>query len=192
MKTEFEQLYFENALAWRRWLEHNHKKCEGIWLIYYKKHTGVPSVRYNEAVEEALCFGWIDSIVKRIDEERYQQKFTPRKALSSWSASNKARVAKLIKQGKMTKAGLKTINVAKANGKWDETVSFETKWEFSDEIVDLLKASQGAFVFYESLSPSHKKEYKHWVMSAKKEETRLRRAHEMIKMLDKGLKVGMK
>lgn len=192
MKVEFEHIYCESASAWRRWLEHNHDACEGVWLIYYKKHTGVATVTYAEAVEEALCFGWIDSLTNRIDEDRYMQKFTPRKATGSWSASNKARVEKLIRQGKMTESGLKTIEIAKKNGRWYKATDAEKTFEFTPEIFALLIAAQGAYAFYQSLAPSHQKQYKQWVMSAKREETRLRRADEMIRMLEKGLKVGMK
>lgn len=99
-------LYVKNRDGWRRWLEKNHKKETEIWLIYYKKHTGKTTIPYNDAVEEALCFGWIDSIEKRVDEERYAQRFTPRKPRSQWSEMNKERVKRLIKLDKMTPAGL--------------------------------------------------------------------------------------
>lgn len=94
---------------WREWLTKNHDKTTEIWLVYYKKHTGKPTIKYEEAVEEALCFGWIDGIEKRIDEERYAQRFTPRRKNSNWSESNIARYKKLVKQGLMTKAGKKAF-----------------------------------------------------------------------------------
>lgn len=103
-------LYVKKRGEWRKWLEKNHQKESEIWLVYYKKHTKKPSIPYNDAVEEALCFGWIDSSEKRIDKERYAQRFTPRKPKSNWSESNKERVRKLIVQGKMTPAGLAAFN----------------------------------------------------------------------------------
>ncbi|HMA34400.1 MAG TPA: hypothetical protein VKY74_07935 [Chloroflexia bacterium] len=105
MKT----LYVTTRAAWRIWLHENHASATEIWLIFYKKHTQLPSIGYEEAVEEALCFGWIDSIVKTIDAEQYAQKFTPRKQRSNWSASNKRRVRQMIAAGQMTPAGLAKI-----------------------------------------------------------------------------------
>jgi len=99
-------LYLKNRDEWRRWLEKNHKREPEIWLIYYKKHTKKSSIPYNDAVEEALCFGWIDSTVKGIDGEKYAQRFSPRKPKSNWSEPNKERIERLIKEGKMTPAGL--------------------------------------------------------------------------------------
>ena len=111
-----EEILFKTRDDWRSWLDNNHQKYKEVWLIYYKKHTKKQSVLQPEAVEEALCYGWIDSIVKRIDDERYKQKFTPRNDKSIWSDLNKNRVSKLIKDGKMTEYGLAKINIAKKNG----------------------------------------------------------------------------
>ncbi len=101
-----EMVYCATREEWRDWLEGNHDKCKGIWLIYYKKGSGKPRVPYDDAVEEALCFGWIDSTVRRIDEEKYAQRFTPRKPDSGWSELNMRRMEQLIKEGRMTEAGL--------------------------------------------------------------------------------------
>ena len=191
-KQEFDQLYLPDAFSWRNWLEANHDKLEGIWLIYFKKHSDKPRVPYNEAVEEALCFGWIDSIVRRIDDDRYMQKFTPRKPRSNWSESNKSRVSHLISQGKMTAAGMKTIEVAKTNGKWDKVVDAKKEYAFTIDLLNLLKTNTKAYNNYERLAPSHKKQYLQWVMSAKKPETRLKRCKEMISLLEKQEKLGMK
>jgi len=110
------ELYVTNRDDWRAWLKVNHAIKKEIWLIYYKKHTGKPRILYDAAVEEALCFGWIDSIVKKIDAEKYAQKFTPRKDTSGWSEPNKRRVERMIKQGRMTEAGMARIRAAKKNG----------------------------------------------------------------------------
>jgi len=189
--AEYVQIYLKSAFEWRNWLAGNYDKSNGVWLIYYKKHTGKPRVAYEEAVEEALCFGWIDSVIKRIDEETYMQKFTPRKPDSKWSELNKKRVHKLIREGKMKKIGLKLIEAAKQNGKWDESSS-STDLELSREILALLKTNQLAFENYKKLPPSHKKNYRNWVMSAKKTETQVKRCAEMIRLLVKGQSLGMK
>ena len=187
-----ESIYLKDAQSWRDWLRRNHDKVPGIWLIYYKKHTGQPRVPYGEAVEEALCFGWIDSIIKRIDEDTYMQKFTPRKPLSKWSPSNKKRVEKLINSGKMKAPGIKAVNIAKENGKWDDPDSSLTHIKLSPEFIDLLKTNWLAFENFDRLTPSQKKRYSNWVMSAKKPEIRLKRFTEMIRLLEKNEKLGMK
>lgn len=192
MKQKFDSIYLEDAKSWRKWLENNHNKLAGIWLIYYKKHTNKTRVPYNEAVEEALCFGWIDSTVKRIDDERYMQQFTPRNLKSNWSEPNKKRVNELIQKGKMTQAGLRLIDYAKETGIWDKVKAPQPQLAFSDDLFERLKSNQAAFHFYSELSPSSQKQYKQWVMSTKKPETRIKRCHEMIDMLQSGQKIGMK
>ena len=188
-----EQIHFTSGDEWRNWLTiHHTKKTEGIWLIFYKKKTKKPTISYVSAVEEALCFGWIDSIVKKLDEERYIQKFSPRKKISNWSGLNKTRVENLIKAGKMTQAGFKAIETAKLNGKWNEISVHPTNWKLSPELESILILNTIAFHNYQKLSPSHKNEYVHWIMGAKKEETRHRRMLEMIEKLEKGIKLGLK
>ncbi len=105
--------------AWRAWLKKNHASSSGVWLVYAKKHSGIPSLTYNDAVEEALCFGWIDSKINPIDDDFYMQVFTPRKVKSAWSALNKARVERLLVAGLMTAAGLVMVKAAKESGSWD-------------------------------------------------------------------------
>lgn len=192
MKPNLPKTYIPTTSEWRTWLKQNHSKEKVIWLIYYKKHTGKPRVPYNEAVEEALCFGWIDSTIKRIDDERYMQQFTPRNLKSNWSKLNKERVEKLLKEGKMTEAGMRFVNYARKHGIWDKEEEPQPVFEFSDDLLKLLKANKKAFHFYETLSPSQQKLYKQWVMSAKRPETRLRRCKEMISLLEKEKRLGMK
>lgn len=187
-----DQIHLKTADEWRSWLSKYHDKKNGIWLIYYKKHTGKPRVAYNDAVEEALCFGWIDSIIKKIDDDTYMQKFTPRKPDSNWSALNKKRVQKMISEGKMTKAGMKLVETAKQNGKWEEKNIPQQNLELSDEILSMLKTHSKAFSYYQQLAPSHKKNYTNWVMSAKKPETKIKRSQEMIRLLEKEQTLGMK
>ena len=116
---------------WRTWLERNHDAQSEVWLVFYKKHTGKPTIPYDSAVEEALCFGWIDSIIKRVDNERYVRKFTPRKGRSIWSKLNKKRASKMIREGRMTEAGLKMIDEAKKSGEWFKTTPTRTELESS-------------------------------------------------------------
>jgi len=187
----FQQIYLQNAHAWRNWLSENHEKQKGVWLVYYKKHTGKPRVPYNEAVEEALCFGWIDSIVKRLDDERYMQKFTPRNPKSKWSASNKKRIEKLIGLGTMTGSGMRLVEIAKRNGKWDEETDAQKDFAFSEELRKFLKSNKKAFPRFTALPPSHQKQYTQWVMSAKKAETQIRRMEKMIKSLVSGEEMKM-
>jgi uncharacterized protein YdeI (YjbR/CyaY-like superfamily) len=107
--------------AWRSWLRRNHANVEEVWVVFYKKGTGQPTISYNDAVEEALCFGWIDGIKKRVDDARYMHRFTPRKPNSVWSESNKERVARLIEAGLMTSAGQRMIDHAKRAGAWSRS-----------------------------------------------------------------------
>ncbi len=191
MKSQ-QTLYVTNREDWRAWLEKNYASANEIWLVYYKKHTGKPRIPYDDAVEEALCFGWIDSIIKRVDDETYMQKFTPRKSASTWSELNKKRVQKMIRQGRMTEAGLTRINEAKKNGTWAETVASKKAFELSPEIKKSLAANKKAWGNFNKLAPSHKKQYIGWIMSAKKEETREKRLKEAIKLLAQDKKLGMK
>ena len=115
---ELERIGAPDRASWRRWLKENHEGSPGVWLVYFKKASGKPSVSYDEAVEEALCFGWIDSLVNSLDEERYMQVYTPRKRGSVWSKPNKERVARVVAAGLMTEAGLAKIEAAKADGSW--------------------------------------------------------------------------
>jgi len=185
-------LYISNRKEWRKWLKENHGNIKEVWLIYYKKHTGKLRIPYDDAVEEALCYGWIDSTVKRIDDEKYRQKFTPRNDKSNWSEHNKKRVAKMIKQGKMTKAGMDKINVAKENGKWNKKIEAVKEFKMPSELSQILSANKKARDFFNELSPSNKKQYIGWIASAKKVETREKRAKVALKLLKTKQKLGMK
>ena len=180
---EYQQLYFANREQWRKWLEHNHKDCSGIFIVYFKKHTGKASIPYDDAVEEALCFGWIDSIVNRIDDERYMQKFTPRNPKSNWSETNRKRVGKMIDQKKMTEAGMMKVRQAKDNGKWFEPTDEKKEFVLSDELSILLTTETEAKKVFQRLSRSNKRNYTQWIMSAKKPETQKRRFMKMIGIL---------
>ena len=116
-----EPVHFATPAEWRAWLEQNHATKEDAWLMIYKKHSGTPSVTLQEAMQEAICFGWIDSSMQPIDGERYALRFTPRRKTSNWSERNKGWAATLIEEGRMTEAGLARIEEAKRNGRWDRS-----------------------------------------------------------------------
>ena len=174
---------FENRHEWRRWLVKNHEKESEIWLVFYKVKVKKESVKYEEAVEEALCFGWIDSLVKRIDDEKHMQKYTPRKPKSNWSARNKARVEKLIKAGSMTAIGLGKIEIAKRDGSWDKLNSVDIRLEIPPDLEVALKKQPAARKNYDNLPPSRKKQFLWWIQSAKRDATRQKRIKETIAML---------
>ena len=181
-------LYVTTRNQWRTWLEKNHETTNEIWLIFYKKGSGKPTIPYNDAVEEALCFGWIDSIIKRIDSEKYVRKFTPRKKKSKWSDLNKKRVKKMIQEGKMTEAGLAKI---------DEKVFIEEKvapkeFIIPPEIEEALQANEKAWKNFSTLAPGYKRVYIGWIIDARREETQKRRLKELITVLEKNEKLGMK
>lgn len=185
---------FKTAAAWRAWLERNHAREKGIWLAYYKKGSGKTSVTYEEALEEALCFGWIDSVVSRLDNERYMQKYTPRNAENVWSAANKERVRKLIAEGRMAAPGMAKIEAAKRNGSWNKLSDIDRVGRTGEIPEDLRRALAGNPVAnekFERLQPSQKKLWAWWILSAKKPETRARRIVETVKGVAAGRRPGM-
>lgn len=163
---------------WRKWLELNHNEKDAVWLIFYKKKSPSYNLSWSESVDEALCFGWIDSTKRPIDDEKYKQYFSKRKAKSNWSKINKDKVKTLIDQGLMKAAGYKTIEIAKEDGSWtilDEiealTVPEDLKNEFANH--------KGSMEYFDSLSKSIKKILLHWIVSAKRTETRQKRVLEI-------------
>jgi len=184
---------FKTRRAWRTWLARNHDRSKGIWLVYFKKGSGKASVTYEEALQEALCFGWIDSTVNRVDEERYKQRYTPRNDRSVWSASNKARVARLIAAGLMAAPGLAKVEAAKRNGSWkslDDVDRIGRGAELPDDLLKALAAEPRAREAFESRPPSEKKLWGYWVLSAKRPETRARRVAETVKRVLAGRRPG--
>ena len=181
----------KNRNAWRRWLERNHRREEGVWLIFYKKNRSKRRFSYEEALDEALCFGWIDSTIRRIDDDTYGQRFTPRKNGSKWSERNKQKVRMLVRDGKMTTAGMSKV------GSWigdkENAAPPETRIdEIPDFIRKALAENQAAGSNFSLLAPGYRKLYVRWVDSAKREETRHRRLAEMIGLLEANRKLGMK
>lgn len=178
MSNELKSFYAKSRKDWRNWLEKNHESEKAIWLIFYKVSSSKPSLSWSEAVDEALCFGWIDSTKKTIDKESYKQYFSKRKTVSNWSKVNKEKVEKLIKDQQMTKAGFWSIEVAKKNGSWNALDKIEALI-MPDDLKEAMNRHSNAMEYYESLSKSAKKLLLHWVYSAKKTETRQKRILEI-------------
>ena len=177
---------------WRRWLAENHdSRPDGIWLVFYKKATGRQSLEYGEAVEEALCFGWIDSIIKRIDDEKYCRKFTPRKDNSNWSATNKKRVAKLIKEGLMTDVGMAKVRIAKKSGMWNVDSRPAISTEVPEELSRALGRNRKAREFFETLAPTYRNQFIGWIATAKRPETKAKRVKQSVELLAAAKKLGM-
>ncbi len=169
----------KNRQIWRNWLEINYHQSPGIWLIYYKVKSGKPSIRYQQAVQEALCFGWIDSKIKSLDEESYKQIFTPRKAQSVWSKLNKQYVKELIEQNLMTEAGLEKIKIAQENGSWTALDEVEAL-VVPDDLKQFLEQNTIANKNFENFSNSTKKSILFWISNAKRTQTRANRIQKTI------------
>jgi len=182
---------FKNRAAWRAWLELNHDKKKEIWLAYYKKRTGKTSVTYKEALDEALCFGWIDSTVNRLDAELYMQKWTPRNEKSIWSAANKARVKKLTAAGLMAAPGLAKIKAAKRNGSWGALDRIDPNPEIPPDLASAIEADPRAKANFGSVSMSQRKILAWWITGAKQAKTRTRRIARGLEMIRKGEKFGI-
>jgi uncharacterized protein YdeI (YjbR/CyaY-like superfamily) len=191
MVSDSQQIYFKDRKEWRKWLEENYDKEKEIWLIYFKKHTKKTRIPYDDAVEEALCFGWIDSIVKRIDNEKYMQKFTPRKSKSLWSEANKKRVKMMIDQGRMTEAGLNKIREARKSGSWTESTPIFDSRQVPEELKQAFSRNKKAYEFYRNLTPTYKKQYNWWIISATRKETRQKRVLKAIELLEENRKLEM-
>lgn len=176
---QLERYYAKDRSDWRRWLEKNHATSPGVWLIYYKQTTGQPHVAYSDAVEEALCFGWVDSKPNVLDDERYMQLFSPRNPKSPWSRLNKQRVEKLIEQGLMTQAGLKLIEAAKQNGAWTVYDTIEDL-TMPEDLEKALAANPTAHDNFQAFSNSSKKNILWWIQSAKQPATRSKRIEETV------------
>jgi uncharacterized protein YdeI (YjbR/CyaY-like superfamily) len=185
-KAEVGQFYARDRQEWRAWLAEHHASATGVWLIYYKKESGKPRVAYADAVEEALCFGWIDSRPNALDDERYMQLFSPRKPKSPWSKLNKERVERLIAQGMMTSAGMEKIELAKRNGTWGQYDAIEDL-TMPDDLATALAANPEAQRNFDAFPPSSKKNIFWWIISARRPETRQKRVEETTQLAAKNL-----
>jgi uncharacterized protein YdeI (YjbR/CyaY-like superfamily) len=186
MTAQLRTLRVRSRRQWRAWLAKHHTSCPGVWLVFYKAHTGVKSIRYEDMVREALCFGWIDSLVKRVDDDRYTLKVTPRQPTSKWSDINRKRWAELDAAGLLTPAGL-------AAAPTDNTYAPRPKVPVLPAYIgNALKADASAWEFFRKLAPTHRRDFVVWIHLAKRPETRARRIRESIRLLAAGKKLGLK
>ena len=184
--AELMTLEVRNRQQWRAWLAKHHTSSPGVWLVFHKAHTGVKSMPYEDTVREALCFGWIDSLVKRLDDDRYALKVTPRKPTSKWSDLNRKRWADLRAAGLLTAAGLAaapTNNTYAPRPKVPALPSY---------IAKALKSNPKAWDFFRKLAPTHRRHFVVWIHIAKQPETREKRIRESIRLLAAGRKLGLK
>ncbi|MEX2485215.1 MAG: YdeI/OmpD-associated family protein [Brumimicrobium sp.] len=171
---------------WRKWLETNHNKKAGVWLIFYKKASPNYNLSWSESVDEALCFGWVDSTKRSIDSERYKQYFSKRKEKSNWSKINKDKVKTLIDQGLIKEEGYKSVEIAKENGSWtflDDVEALVIPEDLKEEFTN----HKGSVEYYDSLSNSVKKGLLYWIVSAKRKETRYKRILEIVENASRNL-----
>lgn len=184
-------IYFATAAEWEAWLAKNYSEEREIWLIFYKTATGQASIPYEDAVEVALSYGWIDSLIQKMDEERYARKFTPRTNTEKWSVSNQRRVAKLVREGRMKEPGL-----AKMDGEIDYREDLKEEkphpLQIPPEVERGLQANAAAWENFNRLPPSHQRRYIGWITDAKRAETIQRRIEEALRLLEKGERLGMK
>jgi uncharacterized protein YdeI (YjbR/CyaY-like superfamily) len=173
-------------------LKENHRSQKEVWLIYYKKHTGKPRIPYDDAVEEALCYGWIDSTVKRIDDERYAQKFTPRNLKSNWSELNKRRAKKMMKAGRMTEVGLaKLKHAGKQKNKETQDKPPKKRLVTPPDLKKALSANKKVLENFNNFAPSYRRLYIGWITAAKKRETREKRIKQTVRWAAENKKPGM-
>ena len=171
---------------WRTWLGKHHASSPGVWLVFHKDHTLVKCIPYEDSVREALCFGWIDSLIKRLDDDRYARKFTPRKPTSKWSAINRRRYADLTATGLLTSAGLAAAPTGNAYAARPAIP------DLPDYIAEALRANPKAWGFFQELAPTYRRHFVGWIHLAKRPETREKRLRESIALLAAGKKLGLK
>jgi uncharacterized protein YdeI (YjbR/CyaY-like superfamily) len=184
-------LHFSNSMEWHQWLERNHDKEKEVWLIHYKKNSGKHTVSYLDALEEALCFGWIDGKLKGIDEDKFALRYSPRKDKSIWSKVNKEKAEKLIALGRMRAAGLKKIEEAKNNGFWDKAYTNKEVEEIPADLEEALSVNESARENFHRFANSYRNMYIGWVNNAKTGETRKRRIMEVVKQSALNKKPGI-
>lgn len=174
---------FSSTQKWHAWLLINHASPQGIWLRIYKKDSNKKTVTYAEALDEALCFGWIDGLKKSYDDESWIQKFTPRRAKSMWSARNKEHIARLIKEKRMQSSGLKEVEAAKKDGRWDAAYDSPKNMEVPDDFLKELKKSKKAYEFFKTLNKANTFAIAWRLQTAKKPETREKRMKVLLEMM---------
>ena len=178
-------LIFKTGKEWDRWLQKNYSSSNGIWLQIYKKGTGISSITYPEAVDTALCYGWIDGVANKYDEDSYLQRFTPRRSKSIWSKKNVEKANGLIASGKMKPGGLKEIEAAKADGRWDTAYDSPANIEIPKDFLEELSKKPKAKKFFQTLNKTNTYSIAWRLQTAKKPETRAKRMKVILEMLSK-------
>ena len=189
MAKEYELITFGSADEWQNWLTANHAATPGVWLRFFKKDSGKQTFNYREALLIALCYGWIDGQAKKVDDDSYMQKFTPRRKGSIWSKRNTGYVEQLIEEGKMQAAGMQEIEAAKADGRWQQAYDSPGNMQIPDDFLQELSKDQHALKFFESLNKTNLYAIAWRLQTAKKPETRKRRMEKILDMLSKGEKL---
>ncbi len=187
--ADIEIKLFTTPKAWRAWLEKNHTKDEGVWVRFYKKDSGKKSINYAQALDEALCFGWIDGLVNKYDADSYMQKFTPRRSRSMWSKRNREHVARLIMEKRMTPAGLKAIESAKADGRWESAYDSPKNMKVPEDFLKELKKNKKAYAFYQTLNKANTYAIAWRLQTAKEPKTREKRLRALLAMLAEEKKI---
>lgn len=186
--SELPILSFTTIDLWEEWLKKNHTGTTGIWIKFFKKNSGVQTVTYDQALDIALCYGWIDSQLKKYDEQSYLQKFTPRRTKSLWSKRNREHIERLIKENRMQPAGMKEVEAAKQDGRWDQAYDKPSEMQLPDDFLQALAKNKKAEAFFHTLSKANTYAIAWRLQTAKKPETRIRRMETILTMLAKGEK----
>jgi len=188
--TDLPILPFENKKKWADWLARQHDKSTGLWLKLAKKNSGIPSITYDEALEVALCYGWIDGQKGSFDEQYWLQKFTPRGPKSIWSKINTEKAETLITSGKMNPAGLRAIEAAKKDGRWEAAYASQKNISIPEDFQAALDKNQKARIFFATLKSAERYSFLFRIQTAKKPETRAKRIRQFIEMLEKSEKIS--
>jgi uncharacterized protein YdeI (YjbR/CyaY-like superfamily) len=189
LPPELATLQFASPREWESWLERNHATAPGVWVKLAKKGTGIPSVTYMEAVDVALCYGWIDSQSKSLDDHQYVQRFTPRRAKSPWSKINRAKAEEFIAQGRMRPAGMREVEAAQADGRWESAYDGQRTIEVPPDLQKVLDNNPRAKKFFTTLDSRNRYAVLHRIQQAKKPETRASRIEKFVAMLNEGRKI---
>jgi uncharacterized protein YdeI (YjbR/CyaY-like superfamily) len=186
--NEMQVISFASSEEWRKWIEENHTKSNGVWLRLFKKDSDEKTVTYAEAVEEALCYGWIDGQKNKYDAESYIQKFTPRRPKSIWSKINTEKAERLIQEGKMAKAGMQQVELAKADGRWQQAYDSPENMKMPEDFLQQLSKNKKAKAFFDGLNKANLYAIAWRLQTAKKPETRDKRMKEILVMMSEGKK----
>ncbi len=189
LKDGIKTFYAKSQEEWRKWLEDNNQIEKSVWLIIYKKESGKPSVYYSEAVDQAICFGWIDSKPNKRDETSYYQFFAKRNPKSNWSKVNKAKVEKLVEKGMMSKSGIEAIEIAKQNGTWNALDEVE-EMTIPEDLKRAFDTYSTAFAYFDTFPRSSKRNILEWILNAKRPETRQKRINETVELAEKNIKAN--